>query len=74
MKVGTLWLGNDKNNALAKIFLLVLVNNNDYSGCEVTVRHRRYPTNLAQRPIEKQFLLLNVQTISVENFFVVKPY
>ena len=29
-------------------------------------------TNLAQRPIEKRFLLLNGRTVSVENLFVVK--
>ena len=27
----------------------------------------------AQRPIEKQFLLLNGRTMSVENLFVLKP-
>ena len=43
------------------------------SGCEITVRHRTCPTNLAQRLIEKRFLLLNAQTMSVENLFVVKP-
>ena len=36
------------------------------------VEDRTYPTNLAQRPVEKRFLLLNVWTMSVENLFVVK--
>ena len=44
-----------------------------YAGCEITLGHRTCPANLAQRPIEKQFLLLNVGTMSVENLFFVKP-
>ena len=34
---------------------------------------RTCPTNLAQHPIEKRFLLLHGQATSVENLFVVKP-
>ena len=44
-----------------------------YPGCEIKVGHRTRPTNLAQRPIEKRFLLLNVRTMPVENLLVVKP-
>ena len=36
------------------------------------IGHRTWPTNLAQRPIKKPFLLLNVRTISVKNLFVLK--
>ena len=36
------------------------------------VGHRTCPTNLAECPIKKQFLLLNGWTMSVENLFVVK--
>ena len=36
------------------------------------VRHWTCLTNLAQRLIEKRFLLLNGQTMSIENLFVVK--
>ena len=43
------------------------------AGCEIMVGHRACPTNLAQCSTEKLFLLLNVQTMSVENLFVVKP-
>ena len=43
------------------------------AGCEITGRHWTYPTNLAQRPIEKRFLLLNGWTKFVENLFFVKP-
>ena len=46
---------------------------NKTSRCEITVGHRRCPTNLAQRPIEKRFILLNGLKMSVENVFVVKP-
>ena len=46
---------------------------NKTSRCEITVGHQRCPTNLAQRPIEKRFVLLNGLTMSVENVFVVKP-
>ena len=45
----------------------------DSPGCEITVGHQTCPTNLAQSPIEKRFILLNVRTVSVENLFVVKP-
>ena len=44
-----------------------------YAGCEITVGHRTCPTNLAQRPTEKRFLLLNGRTMPVKNLFVVKP-
>ena len=44
-----------------------------YAGCEITVGHRKCPTNLAQRPTEKRFLLLNGRTMPVKNLFVVKP-
>ena len=37
------------------------------------VGHRTCPTDSTQCPIEKRFLLLNVQAMCVENFFVVKP-
>ena len=40
-----------------------------YSGRDITVGHRTCPTNLAQRPIEKRFLLFNVRTMCL---FVVK--
>ena len=43
------------------------------AGCEITVGHRACSSNLAQRPVEKRFLLLNVQKMSIENLFVVKP-
>ena len=46
---------------------------NKSSRCEITVGHRRCPTNLPQRPIEKRFILLNGLTMPVENVFVVKP-
>ena len=44
-----------------------------YAGCEITVGHRKCPTNLAQRPTKKRFLLLNGRTMPVKNLFVVKP-
>ena len=44
-----------------------------YAGCEITVGHRTCPTNLAQRPTEKRFLLLNGRTMPAKNLFVVKP-
>ena len=44
-----------------------------YAGCEITIGHRTCPTNLAQRPTEKRFLLLNGRTMPVKNLFVVKP-
>ena len=45
-----------------------------YFRCEITVRHgATCPTNLAQCPIEKWFLLLNGHPMPVENLFVVKP-
>ena len=44
-----------------------------YAGCEITVGHRKCPTNLAQRSTEKRFLLLNGRTMPVKNLFVVKP-
>ena len=28
-----------------------------YAGCEITVGHRKCPTNLAQRPTEKRFFI-----------------
>ena len=40
--------------------------------CEITVGHWACPTNSAQHPIDKQFLLLNVRTMSDENLFMVK--
>ena len=43
------------------------------TGCEVRVRHQICLKNLAQRPIEKRFVLLNVRIMSVEQLFVVKP-
>ena len=42
------------------------------SVCKITFEHWACQTNLAQCLIEKQFLLLNGQTVSVENLFVVK--
>ena len=45
----------------------------NFARCEIMVGHRACPTNLAQRLIEKRFLLLNVRTMSDENLFVVKP-
>ena len=45
----------------------------ELAGCEMMVGHRTCPTNLAQRSIEKRFLLLNRWTMSVENLFVIKP-
>ena len=46
---------------------------NKATGCEITVGHRTCPINVAQSPIEKQFILLNIRAMSVENLFVVKP-
>ena len=46
---------------------------NSNTGCKITVEHWICPTNLAQHPKEKQFLLLNVWIMAVENLFVVKP-
>ena len=43
-----------------------------FSGCEITVGRRTCPINLAERPIEKRFVLLNVRTMSYENLFVFK--
>ena len=43
------------------------------TGFEIAVRHWACPTNLAQHLIEKQFLWLNVWTMSMENLLVVKP-
>ena len=45
----------------------------NFARCEIMVGHRTCPTNLAQRLIEKRFLLLNVRTMSDENLLVVKP-
>ena len=45
----------------------------ELAGCEMTVGHGTCPTNLAQRSIEKRFLLLNGWTMSDENLFVIKP-
>ena len=41
-------------------------------GCNITVGHQTFLTNLAQCPIEKRFLLLNGWTMSSENLFVVE--
>ena len=43
------------------------------AGCKIMVGHRTCSTNLAGSAIETRFVLLNVQTMSVENLFVVKP-
>ena len=56
------------------IYVYIYINNiYIYTWCEITFGHRTCPTNLAQCPIEKQFLFLNLRTMSVKNLFVVKP-
>ena len=55
-----------------KIWWAFFCCNTRFTGCEITVEHWAYPTNLAQRPIEKRFLLLNGRTMSVRNLFIVK--
>ena len=54
------------------------------TGCEITVRHCTCPTNLAQRPIEKRFLLLNFSFMflnhdgstetELQRFYVLIPF
>ena len=50
--------------------MVKIVPNYISTGCEIMVGHRTCPTNLAQRPIGKRFLLLNVRTISDENLLL----